>query len=157
MHHDLLKKYQDEVNMSVVKQGLINQLKIELDQCHEANASLESELHDLRGQSEQLEQLKRQNKSLQIDVEEMKLKYDEYKKELDFFDDDFFDEIKRLKSKYNDALKLNKYYENLLFFSDKNTCKLDRKPRVKFAKDQCFDKNELGQFSDLILEELEDI
>lgn len=150
MQHDLLKKYEDEVNMGAVKQGLINQLKLELEKSENVCKSYENELIDLRSQLEELEALKKQNRSLKIDLEGIKLKYETCQKELDFFDEDFFDEIKTLKCKYRDALKLNKYYENLLFHSESG-----KKPRSK-AKTECFDLNDLdlNEFSNLLVNEL---
>lgn len=169
MHHELLKKYEDEVNMGAVKQGLINQLKADLDECKRQCQSCEAEINELRSGRDELDKLRKQNRSLKIDVEDMKRKYEEFRRELDsFVDEDFLDEIKTLKKKYADALKLNKYYENLLFYSDKHTSKVNTRNRVKFAIDDDVvrsmehsvvgssldDDSDITKFSNLIIEEL---
>lgn len=145
--------------MGAVKQGLINQLKIDLDECKRNSISYETEINDLKSGNDELEKLRKQNRTLRIDLEAMKLKYDQFRKELEFFDDDFLDEIKTLKKKYDDALKLNKYYENLLFYSDKHASKLNTRNKVKFVDDDDlshFQSSDLdiGEFSNLIIEEL---
>lgn len=169
MQHNLLKKYEDEVNMSAVKQGLINQLKIELDKSESRCKSYETQLAELKPKFDEVKRLEKQNKTLKIDVESYKLKYEKCKKELAFFDEQFFQEIDNLKSKYGEAVKLNKYYENLLFNTnqfDQNKLK-KKNNRVKFAistidssiddessRKSVSDMN-MKQFSDLIINELE--
>lgn len=138
MQHNLLKKYEDEVNLNAVKQDLINKMKIELDQYEVKVKEYELQFSDLRSKAEELEKLETKQKSLLIDLETYKVKCQKYKEELKHFDDDFFDEIEKLKNKYDEAVKLNKYYEKFLsekdlfyLIADNKQC-AKKKNRVKF-------------------------
>jgi hypothetical protein len=60
------------------------------------------------------------HRSLLLDLESCKIKCDKYKQSLKYFDDNFFNEIESLKKRHDEAVKLNKYYEYLLFRGDKD-------------------------------------
>jgi hypothetical protein len=139
MQHNLLKKYEDEVNSNAVKQDLINHMKIELDQYEAKCKSYESDIQNLHVQLENVLHLEAKQKSLLLDLESYKIKCEKYKKSLKYFDDNFFNEIENLKHMHDEAVKLNKYYEHLLFRGDRHNLILknltNKKPknRVKFA------------------------
>lgn len=153
MQHNLLKRYEDEVNSNAVKQDLINRMKIELDQLEANCKSYQTELSDLKVKLEDMSQLEVKQKSLVIDLETYKMKCQKYKQELSCFDDTFFNEIEDLKYNYHEAIKLNKYYEQLSKDKElKPGCKKVSKKnnRVKFDLDE---SNEMKAFSDSIINE----
>lgn len=137
MQHNLLKKYEEEVNSNAVKQDLINHMKLELDQLNETVKKLEVEKAELMKRIDQLDELETSFKSMLLDYENCRMKCKKYKAELKCFDEKFFDELEDLKYNFYESIKLNKHYENLLFKLNKNELMLDpnQKPknRVKFA------------------------
>lgn len=159
MQHNLLKKYEDEVNLNAVKQDLINHMKIEIDQLTQKCQEKENETSELAKRLEQLDELKENFKSLLLDYETCKIKCKKYKTELKCFDEKFFDELEDLKYNFYESIKLNKHYEQLLFKLDKSdliddgsTCK--KKNRVKFVEDtdspENGQNNRQGRLSDLM-------
>jgi hypothetical protein len=121
MQHNLLKKYQDEVNANTVKQDLINHMNLELDEYEEKCKSFLMQIDELKQRLESLINLEDKYKHLLIDHEELKIKCKTYKNELKCFDDKFFEEIEDLKYNYAESVKLNKYYEFVLSQMKKNT------------------------------------
>lgn len=141
MQHNLLKKYEDEVNSNAVKQDLINHMKLELDQLNEVVKKSELEKSELMKRIGQLDELETSFKSMLLDYENCRIKCRKYKAELKCFDEKFFDELEDLKYNFYESIKLNKHYENLLFKLNKNELMVDtgsQKPknRVKFAADE---------------------
>jgi len=158
MQHNLLKKYEDEVNANTVKQDLINHMQLELDQLVAKCKEFESEIADLKHRNQELDQVESKYKTLIIDYESSKLKCKKYKEELKCFDENFFDEIEDLKYNYAEAVKLNRHYEDLLFKLQQENLVVQKqekkKNRVKFtlSKDgrdfDYFDSNELALSND---------
>jgi hypothetical protein len=148
MQQTLLQKYEQEVNMNAVKQSLINQMKLELDKCESACKTYENEMATLKSNMQDYARVKAANRSLKLDLESYKVKYEKYKRELDFFDDDFFIEIESLKDKYNEAVKMNKYYESILFKTNQinkiNSKKKSSNNKVKFSADVDNDRGNLN-------------
>jgi hypothetical protein len=139
MHHNLLKKLENEVNDNTVKQDLINHMKLELDQLEAKCVKYESQIESLYAKIENLKETDSQNKKLSIELESYRIKCQKYKNELKCFDEKFFEEIEDLKYKYCEAVKLNKHYEKILLENQKETNKNGAKNRVKFAID--FEEN----------------
>lgn len=135
MHHNLLKKLENEVNDNTVKQDLINHMKLELDQLESKCVKYENNLESLYTKIENLKETDSQNKKLLIELESYKIKCQKYKNELKCFDEKFFEEIEDLKFKYCEAVKLNKDYEKILLDKQKDNNKHTAKNRVKFAID----------------------
>lgn len=140
MHHNLLKKYEEEVNAGAVKQDLIQRMKSEIDELDGKCKAYENRIASLNTQLENMQCLESRYKSLEIDLASVKMKCDKYKKSLSRFDDSFFAEIEALKKRHDESVNLNKYYEYLLFRSDKENLILknlkEKKNRVKFADEQ---------------------
>lgn len=124
MQHTLLKKYENEVNANAVKQDLINHMKLELD-------SLESYKNQYKTENSKLQQklddLEPKYKSLLLDCETFRIKCKKYKNEMKCFDKSFFDELEQLKSSYDESIKLNKHYENLLYKLNNNSLIVNKK------------------------------
>ena len=166
MHHNLLKKLENEVNDNTVKQDLINHMKLELDQLEAKCVKYETNIESLYAKIEKLKETDLQNKKLSIELESFKIKCQKYKNELKFFDEKFFEEIEDLKFKYCEAVKLNKHYEKILMDNQKDVNKSTVKNRVKFAIDNDSDilksesekvsekTNEYNQFDSLDLDDL---
>jgi hypothetical protein len=166
MHHNLLKKLENEVNDNTVKQDLINHMKLELDQLEAKCVKYENNIESLYAKIEKLKETDLQNKKLSIELESFKIKCQKYKNELKCFDEKFFEEIEDLKFKYCEAVKLNKHYEKILMDSQKDANKSMVKNRVKFAIDNDSDilksesekvpekTNEFNQFDSLDLDDL---
>ncbi len=143
MQHNLLKKYEDEVNSNAVKQDMINHMKIELDQLNEAIMTKETQNRGLLKRLEKLDDLEDKIKTLLMDYEACKKKCKKYKAELRCFDEKFFDELEDLKYSFYESIKLNKHYERLLFNlkkedlavenSESHIKKKNIKNKVKFA------------------------
>jgi hypothetical protein len=144
MQHNLLKKYQDEVNANTVKQDLINHMNLELEEYESKCKSFLMQIDELKQKLEQMISLEDKYKNLLIDHEELKIKCRTYKNELKCFDEKFFEEIEDLKYNYAESVKLNKYYEFVLNQVKKNNCekmlkdrsnddKKKEKHRVKFV------------------------
>jgi hypothetical protein len=150
MQHNLLKKYEDEVNSNAVKQDLINHMKLEIDQLNHTVKKSESENGELMKRLSQLDELEASFKSMLLDYENCRLKCKKYKAELKCFDEKFFDELEDLKYNFYESIKLNKHYENLLFKLDKSELMIDpdtkqkKKNRVKFAANSEVDTEGLG-------------
>ena len=150
MQHNLLKKYEDEVNSNAVKQDLINHMKLEIDQLNQTVKKSESENGELMKRLSQLDELEASFKSMLLDYENCRLKCKKYKAELKCFDEKFFDELEDLKYNFYESIKLNKHYENLLFKLDKSELMIDpdtkqkKKNRVKFAANSEVDTEGLG-------------
>ena len=128
------------MNLNAVKQELINKMKIEIDQLEEKCKLHENEISLLQIQIENMQHLEARQKSLLLDLENYKTKYEKYKKSLKYFDDDFFSEIENLKSRHDETIRLNKYYEYLLFRGDRENLilknidtKKNKTSRVKFT------------------------
>ena len=150
MQHNLLKKYEYEVNSNAVKQDLINHMKLEIDQLNQTVKKSESENGELMKRLSQLDELEASFKSMLLDYENCRLKCKKYKAELKCFDEKFFDELEDLKYNFYESIKLNKHYENLLFKLDKSELMIDpdtkqkKKNRVKFAANSEVDTEGLG-------------
>ena len=150
MQHNLLKKYEEEVNSNAVKQDLINHMKLEIDQLNQTVKKSESENGELMKRLSQLDELEASFKSMLLDYENCRLKCKKYKAELKCFDEKFFDELEDLKYNFYESIKLNKHYENLLFKLDKSELMIDpdtkqkKKNRVKFAANSEVDTEGLG-------------
>ncbi len=155
MQHSLLKKYENEVNSNAVKQDLINHMKLELDSLESAKNNVEQENIELRQRLETFQDLDVKHKTLVLDYESCRLKCKKYKNELKCFDKSFFDELEELKKNYEDSIKLNKHYENLLYeLNRQNLIIVDKrknaKKEVKFAIDSDLDEDEDGQVSECL-------
>ena len=144
MQHNLLKKYEDEVNSNAVKQDLINHMKIEIDQLESNAKFLECENTDLKKKLDIKETNESKLKTLKLDLESYKIKCKKYKNILKCFDENFFDELEDLKANFYESVKLNKHYENLFkkiekkgFIQEakkgKNKLRDKKRNRVKFA------------------------
>ena len=114
MQHNLLKKYQDEVNANTVKQDLINHMNLELEEYETKCKNFLMQIDELKQRLELMINLEDKYKKLLIDHEELKIKCKTYKNELKCFDEKFFEEIEDLKYNYAESVKLNKYYEFVL-------------------------------------------
>ena len=145
MQHNLLKKYENEVNDNAVKQDLINHMKIELDQLAEKSQQQAIENAEHVKRLGQLDELELNFKSLLLDYESCKIKCKKYKRELECFDEKFFDELEDLKYNFSEAVKLNKHYEKILFELKKNDTNKSGKHRVKFALDFSGDEKNLSE------------
>ena len=146
MQHNLLKKYENEVNSNAVKQDLINHMKLELDSLESAKVNVEQENTELKMRLEAFQDFQMKHKTLVLDYESCKLKCKKYKNELKCFDKNFFDELEELKKNYQDSIKLNNHYENLLYELNRKNLIVDNrkksKKEVKFDVDSDQEEDE---------------
>ena len=151
MQHNLLRKYEEEVNMSTVKQDLINRMHIEIEQLRTRCGELENVHGELEKCRDELATLGVKHRQLVVEHESTRHKLHKYKSELKCFDDQFFDEIEELKYNYAQALELNKHYEQLIDTMKSSQQVASRKPstpkrRVKFnLNDDDEDDDDYGQ------------
>ncbi len=119
-----------------MKQDLINHMSLEL-QDYEAKCGQQSkQIDELRSILDSASDFEAKYNKLIIDYESVKFKCQKYKKELKCFDEKFFDEIEDLKYNYNQAVQLNKHYEEVLLrlHSNKGGLSLNNTSNVKSKK-----------------------